>query len=132
MRSTTGAPQIAVVGFGFGGGWSLRTAIDAGDAIDAAVIVTGQVSDDESALAALQDPVLGIFAEHDSVVPPDSVATFEATLAKLGKSGEIEMIADASRGFADPMSPNYDAELAGQGWSRMVKFLNETLGDSGS
>jgi carboxymethylenebutenolidase len=132
LRSTTGAPQIAAVGFGFGGGWSLQTAIDAGDAIDAAVIISGQVSDDESMLDALQDPVLGIFAEHDNVVPSESVAKFEATLGKLGKSGEIEMIADAKRGFADPMSPNYDAELAAQGWSRMVKFLNEALGDSGS
>ena len=121
------APKIGAIGWDFGGGWSLNTAIMLPDDLDAAVIYYGQVTDDEARLTPLNAPLLGLFAENDRGIPADTVHAFERALDNLGKTYEIEIYPGAEHSFAMPSATNYNAEVAEQAWSRTVEFLDRHL-----
>lgn len=121
------APDIAVLGYGFGGSWALNAAVDRGDRLSAAALFYGQVNSEKGWLAQLAVPVLGFFAENDRAVTASTVAGFESALQELGKAHDIVMYPDARRGFADVQSDNYDAALANQSWEQLLDFLAATL-----
>jgi len=121
------SPRIGVLGWDFGGGWSLNTAIMLADDLDAAVSYYGQVTDDEARLAALNVPLLGLFAGNDRGIPADTVRAFEQALDKLGKTYEIEIYPGAEHSFANPSASQYNAEVAEQAWSRTMDFLARYL-----
>ena len=64
-----GATKVGSIGWCFGGGWSLQTALLLGDDLDAAVIYYGRVVTDSGELAALEAPILGIFGGLDRGIP---------------------------------------------------------------
>ena len=66
------APKRGVVGWCFGGGWSLQHALATAD-LDAAVIYYGRLVDDPEALSKIKAPLLGIFGKQDEGIPPASV-----------------------------------------------------------
>ncbi|MDX1404736.1 MAG: dienelactone hydrolase family protein, partial [Woeseiaceae bacterium] len=118
------APRIGVLGWDFGGGWALNTAMLLPDEIDAAVIYYGQVIADQRRLAPVNVPILGLFGAQDRGIPVDSVRQFELALENLGKNFEIEIYPKAKHAFADPGSANYDAAIAEQAWARTLAFLD--------
>ena len=124
VRDTAGAPRIGSIGWNFGGGWSLNTAMLYPDELDAAVIVYGQVTDDHDALSAVNVPILGLFAGNDRSVTEESVRQFEATLQGLRKNFEIHIYPDADHSFADPQASAYDEETADDARRRILDFLN--------
>jgi carboxymethylenebutenolidase len=121
------APRIGTIGWGFGGGWSLNTAILFPDDLDAAVIYYGQVTIDEERLAQVNVPILGLFAANDRGIPVASVRGFEQALENLRKTYEIEIYADVGHAFANPTGPNYNAAIAEQAWTRALEFLDRYL-----
>lgn len=121
------APAIGALGWSFGGGWALNTALLFPDELDAAVIYYGQVSDDRERLGALNVPVLGLFGEKDRGVTSETVKEFAAALEALEKDYEIQIYPDAGHAFADPNAPTYNADVADQAWSATVDFLNRHL-----
>ena len=121
------APRIGTIGWDFGGGWSLNTAILFPDDLDAAVIYYGQVTNDEERLAQVNVPILGLFAANDRGIPVASVRGFEQALENLRKTYEIEIYADVGHAFANPTGPNYNAAIAEQAWTRALEFLNRYL-----
>ena len=122
-----GASQVAVVGYGFGGGWSLNAALAMPDQVDAAVMFYGRVSDNEEVLTTLEVPLLGFFGGEDSSIPAESVKKFETALKNLGKPGEVIIYPNAKGGFANPNNRNYYQNLAEISWRRMMEFLNHNL-----
>ena len=130
ISNTAGAPQVAVLGYGFGGGWSLRATTDLPDGFSASVSYYGQVHDDTDRLGRLNTPFLGLFAEEDRAIPAADVKRFAAALESLEKDVEVILYPDARRGFADPRSENYNAETANEAWRRAVKFLAENMAQS--
>ena len=124
VLTTTGATQVATVGFGFGGGWSLSAAMTLPGTIDASVIYYGQVSDNEEALAPLDTPILGLFGDADTAIPVESVTGFENALLALSKDFEIDVYPGAGSGFATPGHRNFDEKLAKKAWAKMVSFLH--------
>lgn len=118
------APRIGALGRDFGGGWALNAAMLFPGALDAVVIYYGQLIADEARLAPVEAPVLGLYGGSDRSIPLESVRSFERVMENLGKNYEIEIYPDAKHAFADPESPNYDAELAEQAWARMLGFLD--------
>lgn len=124
---TAGATQVGVVGYGFGGGWSLNAAMALPDQLDAVVIFYGQVSANEQELASIAAPLLGFFGDTDSTIPLDAVNSFELALQNLGKNFEIEIYPGARGGFASPRNRNFDANLEAQSWRKMLEFLRENL-----
>ena len=130
LKDTAGAPRIASLGWCFGGGWSLNTALLFPDELNAAVIYYGQVTDSESKLRPLNVPILGIFAAEDTGIPLESVKGFEQALENLGKSYEIEIFPGVGHAFANPTGKGYNAEAAGKAWEQTVAFLSSHLAAS--
>lgn len=123
-------PAIGSLGWCFGGGLSLRTALLHPDGLDAAVIYYGRVTTDEDELAPLEMPILGIFGGEDESIPLETVGEFEATLERLDKSVEIVVYPDAGHAFANPSGTSYDAEAAADAWSRTLRFFDRYLAGS--
>jgi carboxymethylenebutenolidase len=121
------APTIGALGWSFGGGWALNTALMYPDDLDAAVIYYGQLIDDERQLEALNVPILGLFGERDRGVTVESVEAFEAAMENLEKDFEIEIYPGVGHAFADPGASTYNAEVAEQAWTRSMDFLSQHL-----
>lgn len=128
VSTTAGAPKTGSLGWCFGGGWSLNTAMLFPDELDAAVIYYGQVTDDEDRLRNISAPILGLFGGKDRGIPVDSVQRFEAALERLRKPHEIHIYPDARHAFANPTGRAYDAEVADDAWQRTIEFLSAHLG----
>ena len=116
-----------MLGWDFGGGWSLNTAILFPDDLDAAVIFYGPVTDDAERLAPLNVPILGLFGANDRGIPVAAVRDFEQALEILGKNVEIEIYPEAAHAFANPASANYNASVAELAWTRALEFLDRHL-----
>jgi carboxymethylenebutenolidase len=122
-----GAPKIGVIGWCFGGGWSLATAMLLPDKIDAAVIYYGRVETDEAKLSPVRAPILGLFGGKDKGIPVEGVRAFEKALKELGKNAEIHVYEDADHAFANASGGNYNAEAAKDAWQRTTAFLGKHL-----
>jgi len=127
VTDTAGAPRVASLGWCFGGGWSLNTALLFPQDLDAAVIYYGQVTDNESRLAPLEVPILGLFGSEDTGIKLESVRRFEDALGRLGKEYEIQVYEGAGHAFANPSGNNFNAEYAEDAWNRTLDFLRGHL-----
>jgi carboxymethylenebutenolidase len=125
------APKIGVIGWCFGGGWSLQTALLLPDKIDATVIYYGHLETDKAKLGKLSMPVIGFFGGKDQSIPVASVQAFEAALKELGKSIEVHVYDGASHAFANPSGGAYNEAAAKDAWQRTVAFLAKNLKGGG-
>ena len=125
------APAVGSIGWCFGGGWSLRTALLLPRQLDGAVIYYGHLVTDRERLQTLEMPILGLFGGEDQGIPIDSVRTFEETLHELGKDATIIVYPGAGHAFANPSGQNYQPETAEKAWQETVDFLKETLTSAG-
>jgi carboxymethylenebutenolidase len=126
LRSA-GVERIGVIGWCFGGGWSLRTALAFPDKIDATVIYYGRLTTDDKELGSLASPVLGIFGALDQGIPVETVREFEAALASLGKEASIHIYEEADHAFANPSGTRYNEVAAEDAWAKTVAFLARYL-----
>jgi carboxymethylenebutenolidase len=127
LADELGAPRVGVIGWCFGGGWSLRTALLLGDGIDAAVIYYGRLVTDPAELEALSAPLLGLFGADDQGIPVESVRAFEAALEGLGKPAEIHVYEGANHAFANPSGTRYNAAAAADAWTKTLAFFDQYL-----
>ncbi len=127
VSDTAGAPRVASLGWCFGGGWSLNTAMLYPEDLDAAVIYYGQVTDDEARLGPVEVPILGLFGSEDRGIKLQSVQQFEAALERLNKDYEIHVYEGAGHAFANPSGRNFNAEYAEDAWNRTLDFLRNRL-----
>ena len=127
LRQEAGAQRIGVIGWCFGGGWSLATALLAPGEVDATVIYYGRLVTDRDELAALDSPVLGIFGALDRGIPAETVREFDEALAALGKQASIHVYEGADHAFANPSGSRYQAEAAEDAWAKTVAFFAEHL-----
>jgi len=122
-----GAKKLGVVGWCFGGGWSLGTTLLMPGKIDGTVIYYGHLETDPAKLAAIKHPVLGLFGAQDNSIPVDSVRAFESALKKQGTPVEIKIYEGAGHAFANPSGGNYRPDAAKDAWQRTTAFLARTL-----
>src|SRR4051812_7079183 len=122
-----GATRIGVIGWGFGGGWSLQTALLAPDDIKATVIYYGPLETAPAKLAMLKSRVIGFFGAADNSIPAASVHAFEEALKKQGKSVEVHIYEGAGHAFANASGGNYKPEAAKDAWQRTTAFLAKHL-----
>jgi carboxymethylenebutenolidase len=123
LSTTAGAPRIGSLGWCFGGGWSLNTAMILGDDLDAAVVYYGQVTDDEDKLSAITAPLIGFFGAEDKGITVDSVQKFESAMERLRKNYEVHIYPGADHAFANPTGNAYNADAAEDAWQRSLDFL---------
>lgn len=127
LETQQNAPRIGVIGWCFGGGWALRTALMLPEQLDAAVIYYGQVVTNPEELAALNVPLLGIFGEDDEGIPIAQVRSFETVLDTLGKQADIQIYENAAHAFANPSGQRYNETAAQDAWQRTQAFLDRYL-----
>jgi len=122
-----GVGKLGVIGWCFGGGWSLGTTLLMPDKIDATVIYYGHLETDPAKLAPVKHPVIGFFGAEDKSIPVDSIRQFENTLKKQGTPVEIKIYDGAGHAFANPSGGNYRPEAAKDSWQRTTAFLSRNL-----
>ncbi len=125
-----GAPAIASLGWCFGGGWSLTSAMLFPEELDATVIFYGQVTNDDEKLRVLDSPLLGFFGGADRGISVDSVNAFETALQRLRKDYEIHIYPNVGHAFANPTGNNYNRDAAEDAWNRTLEFLARNLSQS--
>ncbi len=124
---SVGVAGIGTIGWCFGGGWSLNSAIMLGGELDAAVVYYGRVVTDDQ-LAAIEAPVLGHFGSEDGGIPLEGVRAFEARMQDLGKAVTVHVYDGANHAFANPSGTRYDEVAATQAWDRTLEFFAAHLG----
>ena len=127
LRDEHGIDSIGVIGWCFGGGWSLQTALRFPSSVDAAVIYYGRLVTAREELAGLESPILGIFGALDRGIPIATVEEFESVLSDLGKEATIRVYEEADHAFANPSGTRYREADAEDAWGRTLDFFAEHL-----
>ncbi len=127
LNEKQGTDNIGVIGWCFGGAWSLNTALAHPQKIDATVIYYGRLVTDTEKLKTLEMPVLGIFGEEDGGIPPQRVKEFESALNEVGVENSIHIYEGAGHAFANPSGTRYVEEAAEDAWQKTVRFLEQNL-----
>jgi carboxymethylenebutenolidase len=104
--------KIASVGWCFGGGLSLKSALLEGKQAVGCVMYYGMPEKDVEKLKTLNCDVLGLFAGKEQWISPAVVAQFEKDMAAAGKKIKVKSY-DAEHAFANPSNPKYD-KVAGE------------------
>ncbi|MGB1240884.1 MAG: dienelactone hydrolase family protein [Chitinophagales bacterium] len=120
------AAKIATIGWCFGGGWSLKSSILAGEQGAGCVIYYGMPLQEAEKLKPLKADVLGIFAEKDGWITPEVVNDFKKVATGVNKNVEVHQF-DAEHAFANPSSERYDKESATKANALALEFLKERL-----
>ena len=116
--------NVAVMGWCFGGGWSLETAIETD--VDASIIYYGRVTAPQERLASISGPVMGHFAILDQFIDKPMVNGFVANMQAVDKDLTIHWY-EADHAFANPTSARYDDTDAALSWQRTLDFLKAHL-----
>jgi carboxymethylenebutenolidase len=125
------ATKLGVIGWCFGGGWSLQTALLFPDKLDAAVMYYGQPVTDVATLKTLKMPLIGFFGEKDMGITVADVTGFQDALKQAGVDAEIHEYPDAGHAFANPSGKNYQEAAAKDSWERTTKFFKAHLQTNG-
>ena len=119
--------KTGIIGWCFGGGWSLSASLAFPDKIDATVIYYGRLVTDPDRLQVLDMPILGIFGAEDRGFRLNSVREFESALNSLDKNASIHVYEGANHAFANPSGTRYNPEAAEDAWEKTVAFFEEYL-----
>jgi len=118
--------QFASVGWCFGGGWSLQSALLGGKQTVGCVMYYGMPEKDVAKLKTLNSDVLGLFAEQDKWISPAVVKQFEKDMAAAGKKATVKEY-PADHAFANPSNPKYNKELATDAHQKALAYLKARL-----
>ncbi|HMQ48139.1 MAG TPA: dienelactone hydrolase family protein [Saprospiraceae bacterium] len=118
--------EIGTVGWCFGGGWSLRASILAGNQGTACVMYYGMPVQTAEELAALKAPVLAIFARQDQWITPEVAKSFKDLALATGKQLQLNMF-DADHAFANPSNPNFNQDIAQRANGIALQFIKDNL-----
>lgn len=120
--------RTGTIGWCMGGGYSLQAALLVPD-LSACVICYGRLVADDSSLAPLSTPVLGIFGAEDRGIPQASVTAFQEQARRLGKQVTMEIYPGVGHAFMNPGNAHgYSEEAAERAWNATFEFLAGTLG----
>lgn len=118
--------QIGTIGWCFGGGWSLQSAIELGDKCKACVMYYGMPEGDISRLEMIKAPVLGIFGNLDQNITPAVVSKFQENMKSINKPLTVYTY-DAVHAFANPSNPKHDPEATKDAKEKTLKFFKDNL-----
>jgi carboxymethylenebutenolidase len=119
--------KVGVVGFCMGGALALYTATK-NPSVGTCVVFYGGHPNVKPDLPQLQAPVLGLYAENDGFVTPESVRDLESKLKALGKEIEVVIYPGTDHAFFNDSRPEvYNQEAAADAWQRTVEFLKHRL-----
>jgi carboxymethylenebutenolidase len=121
------APKAGIIGFCMGGALALYAA-SRNRQIGVCVVFYGIHPNVKPDLAALEAPVLGIYAGKDSSVPPSAVAALDRALTEHGKRHEFHTYMGADHAFFNETRPAvFDADAAADAWAKTLAFVTREL-----
>ena len=118
--------SLGSIGWCFGGGQSLNLALN-NENMDATVIYYGQLVTDTEELSKINWPILGIFAELDSGIPPEAVNEFESALNEVKIENNITIYPGVNHAFANPSGDRYAPAESKDAWQKTLKFFEDNL-----
>ena len=118
--------KVASLGWCFGGGMSLQLALT-GTPLAATIIYYGSLETNATKLAAIKQPVLGIFGGKDTSIPLASVMEFNSTLGQIGTPRDIYVYPEVGHAFANPSGANYAPDETKDAWDKTLSFLEKNL-----
>ena len=118
--------HIASVGWCFGGGLSLKSALFSGKKAVGCVMYYGMPVQDLAQLKTLNCDVLGLFAGREKWISPTVVADFEKNMKTANKSLTVKSY-DAEHAFANPSNPNFDKIATADAYALAIDYLKKRL-----
>ncbi len=118
--------KFASVGWCFGGGLSLKSALLEGKNALGCVMYYGMPVKDVEQLKTLHTDVLGLFAAREQWISPTVVKEFEENMAKAGKKVTVKSF-DADHGFSNPSNPIFDKAATDEAYALAIGYLKEKL-----
>ena len=118
--------QFASVGWCFGGGWSLQTALLGGKQTVGTVMYYGMPETSVAKLKTLKSSVLGIFASQDKWINPQVVAQFEKNMKAAGRKLTVKSY-DADHAFANPSNPKFKQDDAANAHGLALAYLKKSF-----
>jgi carboxymethylenebutenolidase len=120
--------RVGVVGFCMGGQLAMFAA-GSNPVIQATVNFYGIHPKVQPSYRDIRGPVLGIFAEHDSMASPEAVRALGVELSNLGVPHEFKTYPGAHHAFFNDARPEvYNPEAAKDAWKRTIQFFRANLG----
>lgn len=118
--------KIGVVGWCMGGGLAISTAANSSD-LGATVAFYG-LPRDFSQLPPIQAPLLGLFAEHDHGITPETLHAFDQELEKQGVIHEFHTYPGTEHAFFNDSRPHiYNPQAAQDAWERTLEWFRKYL-----
>jgi carboxymethylenebutenolidase len=115
------ASKIANVGWCFGGGWSLKSALLLGDQNVGSIIYYGMPVRDVEKLKSLNSDVLGLFATEE-YISKAVIEEFATSMKAAGKDLNYKIFA-GPHGFANPSNPQHDPKETQEAYDMSLKYL---------
>ncbi|OOG77449.1 dienelactone hydrolase family protein [Algoriphagus sp. A40] len=118
--------KIANVGWCFGGGWSLKSALLNGEQNVGSVMYYGMPVRDVEKLKTLNSDVLGLFATEE-YISEAIIKEFATNMEKAGKKLTYKIF-PAVHGFSNPSNPKYDEAASKEAYAMAIGYLKEKFG----
>lgn len=115
--------KIASIGWCFGGGWSLKSAILSKKQAIGSVMYYGMPIQDIEKLKTLNCEVLGLFATEEWI-SKKIIEEFTANMKTANKTLTYKIF-EAAHAFANPSNTKFDEKAANEANAMAVKFLKE-------
>lgn len=115
--------KVASIGWCFGGGWSLKSAILSKKQAVGSVMYYGMPVQDVEKLKTLNCEVLGLFATEEWI-SKKIIEEFAANMKTANKLLNYKIF-EAAHAFANPSNPKFDEKAATEANAMAVKFLKE-------
>ena len=115
--------KVASIGWCFGGGWSLKSAIISKKQAVGSVMYYGMPVQDVEKLKTLNCEVLGLFATEEWI-SKKVIEEFAVNMKTANKSLSYKIF-EAAHAFANPSNPKFDENAATEAKAMAMKFLKE-------
>jgi carboxymethylenebutenolidase len=125
QQSGVNADKFGVVGFCFGGAYTLRLAA-ANPKMAAAVCYYGVTPDPASQMSATNAAILGQYGGNDARVN-GTIPALEQAMQAAGKTYEKQIYEGANHAFNNDTGQNYNQEAAVAAWQRTLDWFGKYL-----
>ena len=116
--------KIVSIGWCFGGGWSLRSALLEKKHAAGCIMYYGMPVKEVEKLKTLNCDVIGFFAGKEKWINKDVVEEFNKNMTAAGNKLTYK-IYDAEHAFANPSNPNFDKEATEESHTKAVAYMKE-------
>ena len=117
---------VATYGWGLGGSYSLKTAINHANQVKACVVYYGMPELDVQKLKQLSCEVLGIFGTNDQLIDTILVKKFE-TQMQLAQKKLLVCYYPVGYAFVNPANDTFSPEFAKHALNKSVQYINKHL-----